>query len=97
MIIRALPVLDRGEEPLVAVEESDGVDVGGGGGGGPPGDPLEGHVRVQARLVDAGLVTGRSCAARAPGNSRLGKKCEERRTSEDTIRVTNNLTSNNQT
>ena len=53
----------------MAVEESDGVDVGGGGGGGPSGDPLEGHVRVQARLVDAGLVAGRPGAARAPGNS----------------------------
>ena len=58
----------------MAVEESDGVDVGGGGGGGPPGDPLEGHVRVEARLVDAGLVTGRSCAARASGNSRRGSE-----------------------
>ena len=53
----------------MAVEEPDGVDVGGGGGGGPSGDPLEGHVRVQARLVDAGLVAGRPGAARAPGNS----------------------------
>ena len=74
MIIPVSPVLDGGEEPLVAVEESDGVDVGGGGGGGPPGDPLEGHVRVKARLVDAGLVTGRSCAARAPGNNRGGSE-----------------------
>ena len=54
----------------MTVQETHSVDLGGGGGRGSRSGPLKGHVRVQAGLVDAGLVAGRTRATGAPRRCR---------------------------